>query len=706
MNRKKSLIFACFFLLSLFVFPLLARAKEQPWKQSVEVGISGPSLGFIGGSVGGGVADSWGYGTIPPLSISVNHNLKSDDTGTIYNKEDSIDFVYSADSINVLSISSGNSGPGAWCANLDEQCFTPDTSTGVLNPANGGSFSGYYHFFTGVKPKVRMFSDNPAVVECPDFSGPDPSSGLYPTISCQAVNSGTATLSLQIEPIPLISWFWSGSHFCPGSFFGSCVSNSSSLFGFFLKNINETEWSSSAAPYSVFNTYYFDLNRGLPDFLPDQRGVTLKSNKLTPLDIYLNDFDSVINTASNGSGNSTFWPISFFTGAPEALSYLTTSITSNKFNKPSYFTEGDFSWLSLRLPFSEFREMEKTMTPGETLRHAISRHYSAPPFNGFVPVVEYFTPGNRTDTIFMPGYPLATPDIPPIIIKVDPDDDTNQSPSISVDNILPVEPHIRPTIKITVTDQDTEDKVKYCVDWNEDGDVTDATASELGPDLNDPEGCVPSTGYRGQENNGGTISAIFSASQAWNTPGTKKFKVYAEDNTGNKCNPVTLTCQGPRSGWKEASVEIKTNTPTPICGDGFKNRPGEQCDGTDFGGATCQSLGFQKGFLTCNSSGPTDSCSINTSLCSTCGNSKVEGIEECDKGAANSNSGASVCNTSCKTRTPDTPPTQSCNNNNKCEPSRRENFLNCWSDCNPFIKEVQAPKPSFMAWVLGTLGLR
>ncbi|MEE8522889.1 MAG: prenyltransferase/squalene oxidase repeat-containing protein, partial [Thermoanaerobaculia bacterium] len=48
----------------------------------------------------------------------------------------------------------------------------------------------------------------------------------------------------------------------------------------------------------------------------------------------------------------------------------------------------------------------------------------------------------------------------------------------------------------------------------------------------------------------------------------------------------------------------------PFCGDGSINREEEECDGGDFGGLTCESLGLGGGTLTCNSS-----CTIQTAGC-------------------------------------------------------------------------------------------
>jgi hypothetical protein len=52
----------------------------------------------------------------------------------------------------------------------------------------------------------------------------------------------------------------------------------------------------------------------------------------------------------------------------------------------------------------------------------------------------------------------------------------------------------------------------------------------------------------------------------------------------------------------------------PACGDNAINVAGEQCDGTAFGGASCQSLGFDGGALSC-----TRNCRLDSSGCSDSG---------------------------------------------------------------------------------------
>ncbi len=71
------------------------------------------------------------------------------------------------------------------------------------------------------------------------------------------------------------------------------------------------------------------------------------------------------------------------------------------------------------------------------------------------------------------------------------------------------------------------------------------------------------------------------------------------------------------------------NTPDPICGNNVLE-PGEECDGDDLGGATCESLGYSGGTLACLS----DCSDFDTSGCEThvaiCGNNVLEPGEECD----------------------------------------------------------------------------
>jgi hypothetical protein len=63
--------------------------------------------------------------------------------------------------------------------------------------------------------------------------------------------------------------------------------------------------------------------------------------------------------------------------------------------------------------------------------------------------------------------------------------------------------------------------------------------------------------------------------------------------------------------------------PATLCGDGIISQ-GEECDGKALGGASCASLGFAKGKLTCGQ------CHYDVDACTTCGNGAITGKEECD----------------------------------------------------------------------------
>ena len=62
----------------------------------------------------------------------------------------------------------------------------------------------------------------------------------------------------------------------------------------------------------------------------------------------------------------------------------------------------------------------------------------------------------------------------------------------------------------------------------------------------------------------------------------------------------------------------------PVCGDG-QVLPPEQCDGMSLDGASCMSLGFVGGTLSCKFD-----CTFNTTKCNSCGNGMIDGAEACD----------------------------------------------------------------------------
>ncbi len=80
-----------------------------------------------------------------------------------------------------------------------------------------------------------------------------------------------------------------------------------------------------------------------------------------------------------------------------------------------------------------------------------------------------------------------------------------------------------------------------------------------------------------------------------------------------------LGCHGP------STVKVGPPQPQAGCGDGVVQAP-EDCDGSAFDGATCQSLGFDTGTLAC-----TSDCHFSTAACvKRCGNGVLDPGEACD----------------------------------------------------------------------------
>jgi len=83
---------------------------------------------------------------------------------------------------------------------------------------------------------------------------------------------------------------------------------------------------------------------------------------------------------------------------------------------------------------------------------------------------------------------------------------------------------------------------------------------------------------------------------------------------------------------------------TGRCGDGVVDGD-EVCDGFDFGGESCESLGFGPGPLACGSD-----CTFDPTGCSpgeNCGNGEIDGAEQCDDGEDNSDTEPNACRTNC-----------------------------------------------------------
>jgi hypothetical protein len=92
------------------------------------------------------------------------------------------------------------------------------------------------------------------------------------------------------------------------------------------------------------------------------------------------------------------------------------------------------------------------------------------------------------------------------------------------------------------------------------------------------------------------------------------------DLGGNTCVDVgflggTLACQS------DCTFDASGCVGTPFCGDGIINRPEEDCDRTDLGGRTCDSLGLGGGTLACASN-----CKLQTFGCASSGATTPQSI--------------------------------------------------------------------------------
>lgn len=160
----------------------------------------------------------------------------------------------------------------------------------------------------------------------------------------------------------------------------------------------------------------------------------------------------------------------------------------------------------------------------------------------------------------------------------------------------------------------------------------------------------------------------------------------------------TMPCKSDCSGFNDAQCMSGQK-----CGDGKRNGLEEQCDGSDLGGATCKSLGFAGGTLSCNQAQMCSvnietktqeckSCQFDTTNCNdvvVCGNGIKEKGEECDGGDFGKNSptcqemgfykGTMKCTKDCYY---DTSSCSNCGNNQldgdeRCDGDKRQKVYNC-----------------------------
>ncbi len=107
---------------------------------------------------------------------------------------------------------------------------------------------------------------------------------------------------------------------------------------------------------------------------------------------------------------------------------------------------------------------------------------------------------------------------------------------------------------------------------------------------------------------------------------------YPEECDGDELRGATCESLGYSGGTLACSAECTYDTSGcetgPICGNGIKE-DGEECDGEDLDGESCESMGFEDGNLSCS-----DDCTFDVGECTgegpECGNGILEYGEECD----------------------------------------------------------------------------
>jgi hypothetical protein len=105
-----------------------------------------------------------------------------------------------------------------------------------------------------------------------------------------------------------------------------------------------------------------------------------------------------------------------------------------------------------------------------------------------------------------------------------------------------------------------------------------------------------------------------------------------EDCDGTNLDGWTCQESGFTSGTLSCSASCQLDTSKctgKLCGNGkIDTTAEEECDGSNLGGKTCQSLGYTGGTLTCDP----DFCNFDPSQCTgnPCGNGKIDPLEDCE----------------------------------------------------------------------------
>lgn len=146
--------------------------------------------------------------------------------------------------------------------------------------------------------------------------------------------------------------------------------------------------------------------------------------------------------------------------------------------------------------------------------------------------------------------------------------------------------------------------------------------------------------------------------------GCPRIGQFSNPNVAYNGFPTGMTGDRDNASVGEATASLVANfRTTSVCGNGILEA-GEECDGTDLGGASCGAVGCASGSPTC-----TASCTLDYSSCSSCGACDFDGL--CEVGE-DCNNCASDCITG---------PGATCGNG-ICEAADGEDCVSCPSDCN------------------------
>ncbi|MDX1382867.1 MAG: hypothetical protein R3190_04430 [Thermoanaerobaculia bacterium] len=155
-----------------------------------------------------------------------------------------------------------------------------------------------------------------------------------------------------------------------------------------------------------------------------------------------------------------------------------------------------------------------------------------------------------------------------------------------------------------------------------------------------------------------------------------------EDPDGDEVHSVVDNCPGaPNNDQTDSDGDGIGDACESGCGNGVIDGA-EECDGSDFGTATCGDSGFPGGDLTC-----TSECTLDTSSCWECGNGTIDPGEECDGNALGGvtcddygcSSGSVSCTAECTLDSSACSACAVCDNDGVCETD--ESCTTCANDC-------------------------